>query len=229
MNHYQQRHDQLMTLFDQHAADWQTVMQDDYPPAFIEAILIDARTAYADLIPQMPDIGGDANHLTWGIIGAGRCLAFYRAMQKHGKSAPETGKILYDTTVLQSNRPRSPIPPDQWKTEAQLMERRRQRAARSQQRQYPADYIYTLEEGDGEDFDFGYNFTQCGVHQWFKALGAEEFTRYYCFLDYPKSRVNGLGLVRTRALSLGDDHCNHRFMHGRDAELVWPPPWLSED
>ena len=103
------------------------------------------------------------------------------------------------------------------------MERRRQRAARSQERRYPDDYVYAFVAGDGEAFDYGYDFSECAAQKFYRAQGAEEFLPYYCFLDFAWSRVLGLGLSRSMALSEGCALCNHRFKRGRETLVEWPP------
>ncbi len=59
------------------------------------------------------------------------------------------------------------------------------------------------------------------------AQGASGFLPFYCFLDYPYSRVFGLGLTRTMTLAEGHTRCNPRFKCGRQTELEWPPPFLE--
>jgi hypothetical protein len=93
-----------------------------------------AREEFEALIPEIPYIGGDENHLTGSLIGSSRCLAFYRAMKARGKSAAEAGKILYDAVQAHADAYTPKIPPDQWLSCDELMRRRRERAERSQER-----------------------------------------------------------------------------------------------
>lgn len=188
-----------------------------------DATLQAARQRFAALIPCLPFIGGDDNHLTGELLRSARCLALYQVMRKHGYTAAEVGKILYDAVpaLLGDGGP----PPQPLDADA-LMRRRRERAARSQSRQHPGDWVYSFVMGDGVAFDYGYDFTTCAVQKLYHAHGADEFLPYYCFLDFASSRVAGLGLQRTMTLAEGHVKCDHRFKRGRETGQDWPPPWL---
>ncbi len=188
-----------------------------------DSILRAARQRFVDLISRLPYIGGDENHLTRELVCSARCLALYQVMRDHGYTAAEVGKILYDAVpaLLGDGGP----PPQPLDADA-LMRRRRERAARSQSRRYPGDWVYSFVMGDGVAFDYGYDFTACAAQELYHAHGADEFLPYYCFLDFASSRVAGLGLQRTMTLAEGQPRCDHRFKLGRATEQDWPPPWL---
>lgn len=157
-----------------------------------------------------------------------RCLALYRAMRQHGRPAIETGNVLYDAVLSRSGEPRPSIPPAQRLTAEQMMERRRQRAARSQERRHPAGYVYEFVPGDGHEFDYGWDFGECASQKLYHVLDADEFPPFYCYLDFAYSHVYGLGLARTETLAEGGARCNHRFRSRRETELRWPPPFVKE-
>jgi hypothetical protein len=83
-------------------------------------------------------------------------------------------------------------------------------------------------EGDGEAFDYGYDFVECAMEKFYRTLGAEEFLPFYCFLDFPMCELGGLGLSRTMTLGERYERCNFRFKEGGKAELAWPPPFLRQ-
>ncbi|MBN1218539.1 MAG: L-2-amino-thiazoline-4-carboxylic acid hydrolase [Anaerolineae bacterium] len=226
--YYLTRQPELLNEFDKEAQHWKMFIVAQFDEEFANAVLTKARKEFEALIPQIPYIGGDKNHLTEALIESIRYLAFFRAMKLDGKTAAETGKILYDATVAQINEPHPPIPPDQRLTPEQLIERRKQRAAWSQEKRYPEDYLYEYVPGDGQEFDYGYDFFACAAQKFYHTQGADEFMPFYCFLDYPKSQRDGLGLSRTITLAEGHPKCNHRFKQGRKVDLRWPPPFLTE-
>jgi len=225
--YYTTRRPELLKRFDKESQRWRPVIVSQFGDDFANSILREARQEYEALIPQIPYIGGDKNHLTGSLVGSVRYLALYKAMKKRGKTAEETGKILYDDVLARIDEPRTPIPPSEMLTPEQLMKRRKRRAERSQEQRYAEDYVYEFVAGDGEEFDYGYDFLECAAQKFYHAQGADEFTPFYCFLDYPKSKVSGLGLVRTMTLTEGHEKCNHRFKKGRKTELEWPPPFLE--
>ncbi|MGB3717542.1 MAG: L-2-amino-thiazoline-4-carboxylic acid hydrolase [Candidatus Promineifilaceae bacterium] len=217
----------LLEKFDKDARFWDKVLIDLHGSDIASTLVMDARWAFETLIPELPYIGGDENHLTRSLIWSAQCLALYQALKAHGKTAAEAGKILYDAILMKRFEPRRPMPSSKWLTPEQLKAKRQKRADRSQQRQHSADWVYYFVEGDAVAFDYGYDFTECGTQKFYRAHGGEEFLPYYCFLDYAVSEVEGLGLSRTLTLVDGDNLCNHRFKQDRETERHWPPPFLK--
>jgi len=227
--YYLARKEQLLESFEHDVQDWRQVLAASYDADFVDAILRQARAEFEALIPHLPDIGGDENPFIGSLVRSVRCLALYKAMKAQGKTVAETGKVLYDAALVQAARPAPPIPPDKWLSQDELMQRRRAGAARSQQRQYPDDFVYALVEGDGETFDYGYDFTKCASHKFYRAQGAEEFMPFFCFLDFPLCERVNLGLSRTMTLAEGYPVCNHRFVIGSKSAQAWPPPFLRDE
>jgi 8-oxo-dGTP diphosphatase len=218
----------LMEHFDRDAACWQPVMAEQFGDALAAAILEEARREFRALISEIPYIGGDDNHLTSSLVKSARCLALYRAMKARDKTAAETGKVLYDAIMGCMGEPISEAAPEHRLTEVELMERRRQRAERTQLRRYADDWLYDFIPGDGDTFDYGYDFHQCATQKFYHNQDADEFLPFYCFLDFAESRVYGLGLSRTMSLAEGHSKCNHRFKKGRQSEPEWPSPFLQK-
>jgi len=86
----------------------------------------------------------------------------------------------------------------------------------SQQRRYPQDFVFSYIQGDGKEFDFGIDYTECAIVNFFRAQGADEFTRYVCLYDFLNSQLTGTGLIRTKTLAEGADKCDFRFKIGRE-------------
>jgi hypothetical protein len=217
---------EILSDFDQAARRWSVILSLRYGGEFTDAVLQEARGRFEALIPQLPYIGGDENHLTGSLIGSARCLAFYQAMKARGKSAEETGKVLYDAIQAHAEDFVSQVPPSQRLSRDELMKRRRERAQRSQARRYAWDWVYEFVEGDGEEFDYGYDFAECATEKLYRAQEAIEFLPFYCFLDFPKCELGGLGLSRTMTLAEGKEKCDHRFKEGGRSTQDWPPPFL---
>jgi len=227
IDYYVSRKSEILKGFDQAARRWRPVLSCRYGDDFADVILQEARERFEALIPEIPYIGGDENHLTGSLIGSVRCLGFYQAMKARGKSAAETGRILYDAVKARAGELVAPIPPSQRLSHKELMRRRRERAERSQEQRYAWDWVYEFVEGDGEGFDYGYNFFECATEKFYRAQGAEEFLPFYCFLDFSECELGGLGLSRTMTLAEGYERCDFRFKEGGKAELEWPPPFLK--
>jgi hypothetical protein len=227
-DYYANRRQHLLDGFHRDAQSWQPVIAGSYGPALAVDVLCEARSRFEALIPELPYIGGDENHLTGSLLGSARCLALYLAMKARGFGPSDTGRVLYEAVLARAREPRPRIPPAERLSREALMDRRRQRAARSQLRRHWEDYVYTFVEGDGATFDFGYDFLQCPTDKLYRAQGAAGFTQFFCFLDYPKAELGGLGLSRTMTLAGGHKLCNHRFREGGQATQTWPPPFLAK-
>ena len=224
--YYTTRKPGLLKAFDEESQYWRPIIAIQYGADFAHAIIETSREEFEALLPHIPYIGGDENYLTGSLVESVWYLAFYKAMKRCGRTAEETGKVLYDAALGRTDAPPIVIPPSEMLTAEQLMERRRRRAERSQERRYPEDYVYKFVVGDGKEFDYGYDFLECAAQKFYHAQSADEFTPFYCFLDYPKSKM---GLSRTMTLAEGDAKCNHRFKEGRKAEFGWPPPFLKTE
>jgi hypothetical protein len=226
-NFYIKRKSELLKKFDEDVRLCKPVIIKSYWQEFAGAILWEARKEFDALIPQIPYIGGDENNLTKSLVESARYLAFYKAMKRHGKTAEEAGKILWDATLTQVNKPRPQIPPAEILTNEEFFKTRRRGAQISQERRYPGDYVYEFIPGDGKKYDYGYDYTECAALKFYHTQGADEFMPFYCYLDFPICRVMGTGLTRTMTMSEGSNKCNHRIKRDGATKLVWPPPFLK--
>ncbi len=219
--YYMSRKSEILALFDEHAQAWRPFIVSRYGDDFADAILREAREQHEALIPEIPYIGGDANPMTRHLIRSTTSLAFYEAMKARGKAAEETGKIIYDAVVESvSHLPPSPPPT------AGDMASKREQARKSRKRRYPGDWVWAFVEGDGLEFDYGYDFFECGTQKFYHARGADEFLPFYCFLDFVTYRTPGWGFLRTMTLAEGYEKCDFRFKRGGKTERRWPPSFL---
>jgi hypothetical protein len=105
--------------------------------------------------------------------------------------------------------------------------KKKEQAAKSQARQYSGDWVWNLLEGDGQEFDYGYDFYECGVQKLYHALGADEFLPFFCYLDFATYRTPGWSFYRTMTLAEGYEKCDFRFRKGGETKMAWPPPFLK--
>ena len=132
----------MMERFEKETKRWQPILIEYYGEKSSLKFLLDAKNRYEELIPEIPYIDGENNHLTDSLIGSAECLALYLAMKAQGKTAREVGKVLYDAIVSRLGDPIPEIPPSQRMSEESLTKRRKERAERSQQSQYEGDFVY---------------------------------------------------------------------------------------
>jgi hypothetical protein len=226
--YYMSRKSEITAAFDEHAAAWRPFLVSCYGGKFAKAVLKAARAEHEALIPEIPYIGGDENGMTRHLIRSITSLALYKAMKSSGKTAEETGKIIYDAVGEQVSRSDAPIRHRRRPSTEEIVERRREGAKRSQERRYPGDWVYEAVEGDGVEFDYGVDFFECGTQKLYHAHDADEFLPFYCFLDFVTSEAAGTGLVRTMTLAEGYEKCDFRYTKDREAYPGWPPPFLEK-
>lgn len=233
-NYYTSQKSKLLRNFDYAAKSMKKVLVFHYGDELAETVAKDMRQEFEALIPNLPYIGGRKNRLTGSLIGSVRYLALYKALKKHGQTAEEAGKLTYESIeVFLSSWPKLLKLGHRllWRMMFTRLGRRlmKKEAERSQKRQYPEDFVFNYVEGDGEEFDFGMDFTECAVCKFFHSQGADEFTPFVCLSDFPGSRLTNSGLVRTMTLAEGAKKCDFRYKRGREVKQGWPPEFLKKN
>jgi hypothetical protein len=226
--YYSSRRSEILALFDDHAQAWKPLITERYGDKFADTILKEACKQLKGVIPEIPYIGGDENPMTHHLIRSTTSLAFYKAMKARGKTAEETGKIIYDAVVERVSN----LPPRPLKMTPDDVRRMKDQAKRSHERRYPGDWVREYVEGDGVEFDYGFDFFECGTQKLYHAHSADEFLPYYCFLDFPINNAYGKGLwgfTRTMTLAEGHGKCDFRFKQGGKTEQEWPPRFLKKE
>ena len=188
-----------------------------YGDEFTDAVAVEARQEYESLIPQLPYIGGRRNPHTQLIIAAAMFLALYKPLKAHGKPVEEIGAFTYEAVeAFYSSFPRFLL-----RLYGRLyftrytLYRTQKLALESQKRQYPGAWVSTFIEGDGEEFDWGVDYAECGICKFFHAQGADEFVPYMCQLDFIVSHWLEWGLARTTTIAQGAEKCDFRFKRSR--------------
>jgi hypothetical protein len=183
----------------------------------------EAARRFSSLLPRLPDVGGEQNIDLPYIPIAAWYLAYYQPMLACGKTAEDVGRMIYDLNEMDLRRyPKAQALAEgaRWFTRANL-EKLQKWAAWTQERKYPANWVATFIPGDGQDFDFGYDYQECGVVKYLQSHRASEVAPYVCLNDFLKSRTFATGLQRSKTLAQGDAVCNFRYKKGRPVTQGW--------
>jgi hypothetical protein len=193
-----------------------TVLISHYDQDLAGTIVKETHHEYEELIPKLPYIGGKKNTLTNNIIQSAWAIALFRALKAHGKTAEETGQILYEMMEMQFQSYPKLLRylVRRWYFTRYKYNKMKQQAAESQKRLYPEDWVWGLLRGDGKEFDWGIDYTECGTCKFLHAQGADELTPYLCKTDFAMSKALGMGLVRTMTIAEGAEKCDFRFKRG---------------
>ena len=224
--YYLSRKSEILAQFDTHAKDWRPFLAAAYGDEFTEAVLRDAREQYEALIPEIPYIGGDENPMTRHLVRSTTSLVLYKVMKARGKTAEEVGKVVYDAVVEAVSQ----LPPrDLKELSEEFIAEEKQKAQKSQEQRYPGDWVWEFVGGDGVEFDYGYDFLECGTQKLYHIHGADEFLPFYCYLDFVTHRTIGWGFARTMTLAEGHEKCDFRWKKGGETQKGWPPPFLKKE
>lgn len=223
-NYYSSRKAKLMKDFTR-AGNWfRPHLTERYGQVFADTIIHEARNEYESLIPQIPYIGGSKVHMTSDLLESVVQLAYLKVLKSHGKTADESREILYRGMKTRlAQYPKVLFRLLGWLTFTKWYLRNLQRQARESQKcEYPAGFIFEVVTGDGKEFDWGLNFSECGICKFYRAQNASQLLPIVCPIDYVLSDAFGYGLVRTKTLAEGAEMCNPRMKRGR--QTVWRLP-----
>lgn len=183
----------------------------------------ESRQEYEALIPRIPFIGN--NNLTLSFFfPTTRYLAVYRAFQKQGRTVEDAGRLVFMIGAEEARAiPSIPHRFIEYLWFSPLFRKLiKIRGIRSQQRRYPEDFVLNYVEGDGREFDYGVDYSECATCKFLRAENAFELAPYECATDKPISELMGWGLTRTMTLAEGFPKCDFRFKKGGKTRVIIP-------
>lgn len=230
MGYYSARKEKLLKDFDSTSVLIKASLVARYGKKFTSTLQREVRQEYEKLIPEIPYIKGSrARLLNSFLLITAQELAAYKAMKKHGKPPGEAWELCHE--VLRFRLAEIP----QWKRWllrhfmfSRLVRKIVARRARQQQKVRFGDFEVEYLIGEGDEFDFGVNYLQCGNHTFVKRHGGEEFAPYVCMSDIVLSEAMGWGLIRTQTLADGCPHCDFRFKKGAATQISSKTPEVQE-
>jgi hypothetical protein len=219
-HYYLSQKKSLMRSFERSSKWVMTPLANRYGKELSKAIVQHARNEYETLIPQIPFIGGKKNRWTTDLLESAQILALFRAMHAYGQTPSETADVLYEGMRIRlAQYPRFLLRfIGRWQFSNLFLKTLQHQAAVTHTRSCPDDFVAEVVIGDGKEFDWGIDFTECAIEKFYRAQNALEFLPYVCRLDYLTSAAFGIGLVRTKTLANGDERCNPRLKQGRETQ-----------
>jgi len=230
MGYYNARKEKLLKDFDRTSALIKNSLVARYGQEFASTLQREVRQEYEKLIPEIPYIKGlRARALNTFLLISVQELAVYKAMMKHGKPPGEVWELCHEALRFRL----AEVP--QWKRWllrrfmfSRLVRKIMARRARQKQKVRFGDFEVEYLIGEGDEFDFGVNYLQCGNLTFVKRHGGEEFAPYVCMSDIALSEAMGWGLIRTETLADGCPHCDFRFKEGEATQISSKTPEVQE-
>ncbi|PXF56609.1 MAG: hypothetical protein C4B58_12825 [Deltaproteobacteria bacterium] len=230
IGYYSSRKEKLLKDFDRTSALMKGSLVARYNEKFASMLQREVRQEYEKLIPEIPYIKGvRARALNTFLLITAQELAAYKAMKKQGKLPAEAWELCHQALRLRVAK----IP--RWKRWllrrlmfSSLMRKIIARRARQQQKARFGDFEVEYLIGEGDDFDLGVNYLQCGNYTFVKRHGGEEFAPYVCMSDIVLSEAMGWGLIRTQTLADGCHYCDFRIKKGAATQISSKTPEVQE-
>ncbi len=187
-------------------------------PKYLNAELVkhvtnETYTEFKSVLAELPYIGGDENTLTFVFVSSAAALAYIRVLERYDLSVDQIGIILNEVYAdVYTSLPGV----FRWilrKSEFSSRHRNELKAfaQESQQQKYADNWMMEFVEGNGDDFDYGCNYTECAVLKFYRKMGAEQYMPYICVMDFTCSNALRTGLHRTATLQYGGDCCDFRY------------------
>ncbi len=205
----------LLKDFDNLMKKARIVLISQYGKEFAETIVSETRQEYSKLIPEIPYVGQN-RILVQFITGTAHSLAIYRVLRIHGKTVEEAGKLYYlICEAILNSYPRIV----HWligkaSFSKFYLRALKKGALKSQKRLYPGGYVFSFVDGDGREFDYGVDYSECGGCKFLSKQSASELAPYICTADIIYSDLFGWGLTRTKTIAEGFEKCDFRFKKG---------------
>lgn len=228
---YVSRKSQLLKDFNRSLARVKRTLISRFGEEQANALIRESGQEYENLIPHIPYIGEKSPFLIFFLLPTSRYLAIYRVLQKRGWTVEDAGQLIIEMGEAELKA----IPAlvrhmigylwfSRW-----FLGRIKKRATESQERKYPGGYVLKYVEGNGQDFDYGIDYTECAGCKFLSAQNASELARYMCAIDKSASEALGWGLRRTMTLAEGGEKCDFRFKKGGKTDVAMPQSLMRVD
>ena len=164
------------------------------------------RREYREILTRAGDIGPGNRLFTSYALAA-----WFIAMNRNTGLTPEENLAVLEQWMKTSRLFKAAMGSPASYFSEKNMASRRQWSAQTYQRKYPNDWVVDVVEKTPE-FEFGFDYRECGVCKLCRDEGCFELAKYLCRLDFLIVAVMGIRLNRTMTLADGGDHCDFRFV-----------------
>lgn len=223
-NYYIKKKRTFMRVFDAATTIVKDILIENFSETKFNELLAEVRKDFESLLSQIPYVGGKENPLTDNLTNAAMLLPIFRFFEKQGLTFDEIGKMAYD--MYEAFYKVMP-PTDDFFSE-EYLNQKREYAKNSKLRKYPGDWVYDFIEGDGKTFTWGVDYSECGIHKFYKSQGCEHLMPIMCIADFAMARAYGYGLKRTQTRAHGAPICDFRYIKDGSNPRAWPPDNLPE-
>jgi len=181
-----------------------------------------SREIFKSVYPKIPDIGGKENMMYKNLVLATFLMPISIVMKEEGLSTREIGENIFNFSKGAFNF-FLPLAKRLSYSRKSQIDKMKLAAEESLLRRYPADWVFEFVER-GEDYLYGYDIRECGIHKFWKSQGLEELVPYLCLTDWAKWELLGISVDRTKTIANGHDVCDFRYCREKkECPSGWPP------
>ena len=160
-------------------------------------------------------------------------LAVFRILEKESFSFREIGEFHYNYVIAAHKLKKEALEkagkdPSQYPFDSVYMDYQKKLSEESQMKLYPDDFVIDFVKGEGENFEWGWDITECGVQKTYKKMGDEKYLPFICLGDHYEAEGLRFGFSRDQTLGFGAPLCTHRFVKNYKTPRAWPPDDLEE-
>ena len=160
---------------------------------------------YKDIMVRAKDIGSDNTLLTSYSLAA-----WFIAMNRKDSLNPEKNISILEQGLKESKLVKMFLGDSKGYFSDKKMAWRREWSKKTHEKKYENDWVVDVLE-KSSDYEFGLDYTECGVCKLCNDEGCPQFAKYLCSLDYMLVELIGIKLKRTKTLAEGYDKCDFRF------------------
>ncbi len=207
----------LLRKYDTVLANRREIYAEYFGESHVDAILAEMRASYAEVIPNIPFQGRNNYHLQYLFPNA-QDLAEYLVVIKHGMTLEEYAPMKFKHSckgiLSMPESMRYGIGDSSFGIVSQMQ--MRFAAWISQQGLYKDESICYYLGKNGDEYDWGMDYTQCNNVILFEKYDAVELVdKLICNYDYIPSAAFKMGYFRTQTLAEGKDKCDLRWKQNR--------------
>lgn len=222
--------EQISKLYDKWSTRLRSFLAGKYEDELVQAVLPETAERFDEFAADLPYIGGAENPMTNILVWSAFWLAVYQSLKEHGKNVMEVGALIcedFEQSLTAKYSKEQMLDMGQQYFTEEYIRQQKALALQSQQCVYEGDWKFSFIDGDGEEFDFGLDYTECPICTLYHKHGADELVQFICLTDFYTSEKFGLGLERNQTIADGFDLCNFRYKHRRETRMNWIPDFLK--
>ena len=160
---------------------------------------------YKEIVLRADDIGSQNR-----LIGSYGLAAYFIAMNRSNTLTPEQNCDIIENGLRNSKLYKMTMGDSKQYFSEKNMESRRKWSKETYERKYKNDWVVDVLEKT-PDYDFGFDYHECGVCKLCRDEGCPELAKYLCRLDFMTADMMGIHLKRTMTLAEGYEKCDFRF------------------